>query len=167
MTDADFAAALGAATHPAEGFAALMDLAQERVGMRLFTVMRVDMAEGLARRAFTSHPEDYPASGIKPIRRNAWFATMERGEIFVAPRVQDHPDQFPDHELIARLGCGAVANLPVHAGGRLIGAANLLDAEGRWTDADAARLRDALALPALAALLAADRLDQASADSQR
>ena len=160
MTDAAFTRALSHAATPETAFAALHDLARARIGCRLITVMMVDTTQGLARRAFTSHPRDYPASGTKPIHRNPWFETMERGEIFIAPRVTDHPDQFPDHALIASLGCGSVANLPVHSGGQLVGAVNLLDAEDHFRADMADRIEDALALPSLAALMVAGALDR-------
>ena len=155
MDDEAFTRALSRAATPEAAFSALHDLAKARIGCRLFTVMMVDMNASLARRAFTSHPKDYPALGTKPIHRNDWFETMERGETFIAPRVTDHPDQFPDHALIASLGCGSVANRPVHACGRFIGAVNLLDAEDRFRANMADRIEEALALPSLAALLVA------------
>ncbi|SHI98896.1 GAF domain-containing protein [Wenxinia saemankumensis] len=158
MSQADLAAALGRATAPDDCYAALMELARAEVGLRLFTVMIADMEAGLVRRAFTSHPQDYPASGTKPIRLNAWFETMQRGETFVAADVRDHPDQFPDADTIEALGCGSVVNVPVHSGGALIGAVNLLDTRGTYRPEEAGRLTSSLALPALAALLAAQRL---------
>ena len=59
---------------------------------------------------------------------------------------------FPDHELIASLGCEAVLNLPVVAGGAVLGTLNCLDAAGAYTP-DRVAAADALRLPGAAALL--------------
>ena len=90
MTDfssalAEFDRALGAATHPDAAFDALHALTRATVGVRLFTIMTVDMEQMLARRAYTSDPENYPCSGTKPVEMNSWFEVVHtRREMFVA-----------------------------------------------------------------------------------
>ena len=61
MTDfspalAEFDHAIGVATHPDAAFDALYALTRATVGVRLFTIMTVDMRQMLARRAYTSDP---------------------------------------------------------------------------------------------------------------
>ena len=112
-----FEAALARADTPDAAYVALERLARDTVGVRLFTVMTLDMAAMLARRAYTSHPAEYPTSGTKPIERNPWFAQVaDRREPFVANSWRTSREVFPDHALIGSLGCGAVINLPVGGG---------------------------------------------------
>lgn len=162
MTDparSAFDAELAAAATPEAAFAALHRLADAAVGARLFTVMTVDMAAGLARRAYTSDPESYPATGTKPVEMNAWFEVVHgRHEMFVANTLAEIAEVFPDHELIGSLGCGSVVNLPVLRAGRLVATVNLLDAEGHYTPERVGRVAAELTLPAMAALLLADLL---------
>lgn len=118
-------------------------------GHRLFTVMTVDMGAGLAQRAYTSHPREYPVSGTKPIQRNPWFDTVH-GErrSFVANTIDDIAKVFPDHALIASLGCGSVLNLPVVLKGELAGTVNLLHQPNWYTPERVARAESELAIPA-------------------
>ncbi len=154
-----FTAALAAATTPNEAFAALHAESQRLLPVRLWTVMMVDMKAGLARRAYTSHPQDYPTSGTKPIPENHWFAQIhDRRAPFVANIIAEIADVFPDHETIASLGCASCLNLPVTIGGTLAGTVNLLDVEGRFDPETVERLEAHLALPAFAALSAATLL---------
>ena len=121
--------------------------------------MTLDMEAMLARRAYTSHPAEYPTSGTKPIERNPWFAQVaDRREPFVANTLADIAQVFPDHALIGSLGCGAVINLPVVEEGRVTGTVNLLDAEGRYTADVAARAEALLSRPAASAVAQARRL---------
>jgi GAF domain-containing protein len=148
-----FETALARADTPDAAYAALERLARDTVGVRLFTVMTLDMEAMLARRAYTSHPVEYPTSGTKPIERNPWFAQVaDRRRPFVANTLADIAQVFPDHALIGSLGCGAVINLPVVEEGRVTGTINLLDAEGRYTPDVAARAEAVLSQPAAAAV---------------
>lgn len=152
-----FATALSAARTEHEAFAALHAYSQSVLPVRLWTVMTVDHDAGLARRAYTSHPDAYPTSGTKPIPENDWFAVVnERHAPFVANTLSEIAEVFPDHATIGALGCGAVVNLPVVVGGRLAATVNLLDGDGAFPDARVAMLQEALALPALTAVLAAE-----------
>jgi len=103
----------------------------EHTGGRLFTVTVLDRKAALARRAYSSHPEDYPVSGTKPMvqaeQANDWTRqVVERGEVFVANTVAEFAIYFPDHALIESLGCGSVINIPI-VHGEVIGTVNILD----------------------------------------
>lgn len=106
MTDPDaagraFGPRLAAAT-PEAAFAALRHSAGALVGARLFTVMTVDMSAGLARRAYSSDPVSYHATGTNPVRRDAWFEVVHgRHQAFVANALADIAQVFPDHEFMA------------------------------------------------------------------
>ncbi|WP_209426975.1 GAF domain-containing protein [Pararhodobacter sp. SW119] len=132
---------------PEAVFAALHRAAQDACGARLFTVTVLDPAAGLARRAYTSHPADYPTSGTKPIQPNAWTAqVIEGGRSFVANSTAEFAPYFGDHELINRLGCEAAMNIPVRDDtGRVVATVNILDAAGHFTPARAAGLEGLVA----------------------
>ena len=151
-----FVSELAVAATPEAAYAALHRLADSLVGARLFTVMTVDMEGGLARRAYTSDPVSYPATGTKPIEMNAWFEVVHgRHEMFVANTLSDIAKVFPDHGLIGSLGCGSVVNLPVLRAGQLVATINLLEAEQHYTPERVERIASDLTLPAMATLLTA------------
>lgn len=151
--------ALSQATSPAQVFAALHQFSDAVVGGRLFTVMTVDLTENLARRAYTSDPENYPTSGTKPINRDSWFAGVhDRNETFVANTLAEIATVFGDYALIGALGCGSVVNLPVRRAGALVATVNILDAEHYWTPARLDLLHSELPIPAIAAMALLDCL---------
>jgi hypothetical protein len=113
---------------------ALEELTKVTPGCTLFTVMKVDMQEGLARRAYSSHPKQYPVSGTKPIHQDRWFEIVHgRQQCFVANTIDEIAKVFPDHELIASLGCGSVLNLPVVIKGDLVATINMLAEAHHYT----------------------------------
>ena len=131
---AEFDREIALARTPQAAFRALQVLTEAIVGAKLFTVMGVDMAAGVARRMFTSDPEAYPVTGTKPIERNSWFEVVH-GERrpFVANTIEDIAKVFPDYELINSLGCQSVINLPVVVRGELVATVNLLHETGYYT----------------------------------
>ncbi|RYH02598.1 GAF domain-containing protein [Salipiger sp. IMCC34102] len=157
MTDrtatlADFNAALSSATTEKGAFDALCALVKATVGAKLFTVMTADTHAMVARRAYTDDAEHYPTSGEKPIEPNRWFEqVLTRQEPFVSNTLADIDTVFPDAELIGKLGCGSVVNLPLILGGRVIATMNILHEEGYYTPARVALIHDHLRLPATAA----------------
>lgn len=151
-----FDAELSAAVTADDAYAALHRLADAIVGAKLFTITNVDMDAGLARRAYTSDPANYPATGTKPIQVNAWFEVVHgRHEMFVANTLAEIATVFPDHELIGSLGCGSVVNLPVLRGGELVATVNLLDIEGHYATDRVALVAAEMTLAAMATLLTA------------
>ncbi|MCE0503975.1 GAF domain-containing protein [Roseivivax sp. GX 12232] len=129
-----FDADLAAAERPEAAWAALDTLVRGSVGAKLFTVMTVDMQAMLARRAYSSDPENYPTSGTKPIEMNAWFRQVHgEGRSFVANTLEEIAAVFPDAELIGRLGCASVINLPIRRDGALVATMNILHEAGYYT----------------------------------
>lgn len=114
-------------------FAAVSDLLQQRVGHKLLTVSRVLPDEASVERIYTTRPDAYPVHGRKPRDRTEWTALMERGDCFVASHPEDFGPHFSDLPAIVRNGLGAVINIPVLDGARMLGTLNLLDAEGAYT----------------------------------
>jgi hypothetical protein len=159
-SEARFVAAVSEARTSASGWKALEDLAQSIVGHKLFTVMTVDMAAGLARRAYSNQPAAYPVSGTKPINHDRWFDIVHaQRRTFVANSIEDIATVFPDHELIASLGCGSVVNLPVVLQDDLVATINLLDAAGHYTPDRVAAAEAELAIPARLCCALAQRFD--------
>jgi hypothetical protein len=153
-----FCDAVAAARKAHEVWVALHKIAEAVVPCRLFTVMTVDNANGLARRAYTSDPKNYPVSGTKPIHKDRWFSVVhDEKRTFVANTIVDIATVFPDFELIKSLGCGAVINLPVVLQGELKATINLLDAEQAYTPDRVALAESRLRLPAMLAVLAASQ----------
>ena len=127
-------------------------------GARLFTISVFDRAAGLAYRAYTSHPGEYPVTGTKPVQEDAWFdRVVVQGKPFVANTTAEFAGLFPDHTLINSLGCEAVVNLPVRAGQQVIGTVNVLDRAGQFTPTRVAALEALIErhTPALVAAMTA------------
>jgi len=161
MTDhsqaiAQFDAAISNAQDAEAAFGALQALVQATVGAKLFTYMTVDMEAEVARRAYTSDPQNYPTSGTKPIRYDSWFDIVHKQrQYFVANTIAEIAQVFPDYELINSLGCQSVVNMPVVLGGELVGTVNMLDVEAYYTPERVELIREVLAVPAkLAAMVA-------------
>lgn len=126
---------------PASTFEALHQAAMDSVGTRLFTVMILDPAHEWGCRAYTSHPDEYPVSGSKPLNRNRWFEqVIERHETFVANTTDEFSDVFGDHAIINQLGCQAVINVPVLDMGEVKGTVNFLDQAHHFTPATVSTL---------------------------
>jgi hypothetical protein len=156
----EFDRGIGAARGSEAAWAALCNYAFAIGGHRLFTVMTVDLEAGLARRAFSDHPAEYPVTGTKPIQRDAWFDIVHgKRRSFVANTIDDIAKVFPDFELIQSLGCGSVVNLPVVLGGELAATINLLNVEHFYTPERVAALESQLALPAKLCCAQAARFD--------
>jgi len=159
MTELDFAEGLANPDQPQAAFAALQAMSAARLQHRLFTLMTLDPDAGLARRAWSSDPAAYPVSGAKPIQDNDWSrAVLGRRETWVMNSIDHIAQHFPDHELIASLGCGACLNLPVTVAGQVLGTVNILGPAGHFTPARV-EAAETLRLPAAAAFLIAARKD--------
>lgn len=104
------------------------------LGTRLFTVTTQDEIAGVARRAYTSHPVEYPVSGTKPLTRDGWYDHCITGrQVFVANTTAEFAKYFFDHALITSLGLGSCINIPVVDGDRVLGTVNLLAEEQHFT----------------------------------
>jgi hypothetical protein len=124
-------------------------LAQRLLGHRLFTVLRYDLAAGLAHRLYSSAPDVYPASGSKQIATGPALQRMvESGRPLLTPDAAAVRRNFLDAEAIFALGCASVLNLPVIVRGRLLGQVNLLHEAGHYM---ASAVDDGMVLAALAA----------------
>lgn len=150
---------------PEAVFAALHAEARAACGARLFTVTVLDRAAGLARRAYTSHPQDYPTSGTKPMRDNGWSAqVLGEKRSFVANATPEFAIHFPDHALINALGCESAMNIPlIDDAGQVVATINILDVAGHFTPARIAALEGLVARHRAALLAAVARVPMGAA----
>ncbi len=105
------------------------------LGTRLFTVTTLDRVHALARRAYTSHPVEYPTAGTKPMTRDSWYEYCIEGQnTFVANTPAGFEKVFFDHELITSMGLGSVINIPVADNDGVVQVTvNLLAEAGHYT----------------------------------
>ncbi|RSM59017.1 GAF domain-containing protein [Amycolatopsis sp. WAC 01376] len=133
------------------------DKTRASIGVRLFTVLAWVPERRALRRVHSSHPDEYPVGGEKTVEVAAgWLERCITGqEPYFGPDSAAVREIFADHELIDRLGCGAVINVPVVADGRTLGVLNILDAEGSYDEDSVTMARSLapLAAPALRELL--------------
>lgn len=151
-------AALAAPGQPEAAFRALDAACARRFGHRLFTILAWDGAADEVERVYSSRPEEYPPSARKRMGPTPWGQhVLKAGRCWFGSGALDMQWAFPDHRLIANLGCGACLNAPVRWNGAVLGAVNVLDAEGAY------RASDLVSLDALCGLLVAPLLARAQA----
>jgi len=110
--------------------------AQRRFGWKLFTAMRY-LPNGEVERVHTSNPAAYPLAGRKPRRDTPWSRqVLVRGEPYYANDAAGIRFAFEDAEKILGLGLGAVMNLPVKEGERVLGTLNFLREAGGYRPED-------------------------------
>jgi hypothetical protein len=117
-------------------FQQTFDAMRRDPGVILFTALQWIPERSSLRRLFTSHPADYPVGGEKTVEISpGWLGTViDDKKPFVAADLNALREVFADSELIQRLGCGAVINVPVLDDSRnVVGVLAMLDAEGRYT----------------------------------
>ena len=146
------AAAQDRTDQPEALFVALDQALKAAIGHKLFTILTYDGATFEAARVYSNLPDPYPTGGRKRLAPGPWTeAVLDSGQAYIGRTQDDLRTVFPDHDLIASLGCASVLNMPVRWRGRTLGSLNLLH-EADWYDEDdvAACLPFAqLALPAL------------------
>jgi len=126
----------GPATNTDIVFQRVFEAMRQDPGVILFTVLQWIPKRSSLRRLFTSHPAEYPVGGEKKVEISpGWLGTViEDKKPFLAADLDALREVFADSELIQRLGCGAVINVPVlGGGGNVMGVLALLDVEGRYT----------------------------------
>ena len=120
------------------GFHELERQLSEVIGFRLFTVLQVDLPEVV--RLYSSNREAYPVTGRKLMGPTPWGAhVIIEGQPWLGHTAADLKWAFPDHGLIASLGCGSCLSIPVRENDQTLGTLNILDAEGRYAQDDLIR----------------------------
>ena len=113
-------------------YAELGAAAQARFGWKLYTAMRY-LPSGEVERVHTSNPDAYPLAGRKPRRNTAWSnQVLVQGRPYFANDEAGIRAAFEDAALIISLGLGAVINVPVKEGDRVVGTLNFLREAGAY-----------------------------------
>ncbi len=156
----EFQTALASPDQPGATYVALARLADRTIGARLFTLMEIDAARGVARRTYSSMPDTYPVLGEKPIEPGPWLDQVgRRHRTFVANSIEEITAVFSDHSLIQSIGCGSCLNLPVVIAGEVVGTLNCLHEAGHYTPERVAGA-ESLRLPGALAFLLAKSIRQ-------
>ena len=128
-------------------YSSIGEEAQRRFGWKLYTAMRY-LPSGEVERVHTSDPGAYPLAGRKPRRDTPWSRqVLVRGEPYYANDANGIRAAFEDAEKILGLGLGAVINVPVKEGDRVLGTLNFLREAGGYRRQD---VKQAEALASLA-----------------
>ena len=121
------------------------------VGHKLFTLLVVVNGATQVERIYSNEPVAYPLTGRKPMGVTPWSDHVLGGlKPWLGRNAADIRWAFPDHELIASLGCASCINIPVIRFGTMLGTMNVLDAENAYDEADVETLKlfaPVLALP--------------------
>ena len=116
-------------------FLSIGEEAQRHFGWKLYTAMRY-LASGEVERVHTSDAAAYPLGGRKPRRDTPWSRqVLVRGEVHYANDAAGIRAAFEDAEKILGLGLGAVINVPVKDGDRVLGTLNFLREAGGYRPA--------------------------------
>ena len=122
-------------------FDAFDRLCADAIGHRLFTLLAWQPGTGEVARVHSSRPAEYPLRGRKPMGPTEWGArVLHRGEPWIGRSAEDIVWAFPDHALIASLGCASCLSVPVRWDGRVLGVIAVLDAAGAYDEVDLAGL---------------------------
>jgi transcriptional regulator with GAF, ATPase, and Fis domain len=140
---------------PRAVFAALDHALASVLGHKLFTLLMYHPDQAQSERCYTNQPIAYPVGGRKPITPSPWTESLfQHHRPYIGHTAEDIREVFPDHELIASLGCASVLNVPIVWSDRTLGTMNLLH-EAHWYDdgdVSIARVFAALAVPAFLSL---------------
>jgi hypothetical protein len=152
------AAAVAQGGQPETTFRALDAAMGAVLGHKLFTVLLHHAETRESERLYTNQPAAYPVGGRKELRDTAWSRRLiVEGRPYIGRNAADIREHFPDHALIASLGCDSIINLPVRWNGNVLGTVNLLHEEGWYDDADVSIGLTFAALAVPAYLLARSR----------
>jgi len=113
-----------------------LEAMKQEPGVILFTALQWNQQHSSLKRLFSSHPLEYPVGGEKTVEISpGWLGTViEDKKPFLAADLVALREVFSDSELIQKLGCGAVINVPVlDQQENVVGVLALLDAEGKYT----------------------------------
>jgi GAF domain-containing protein len=147
-----FAAAMAEPENqPEVAYAALHALANTLVGTTIFTILALDLEEGLMYRAYSDTQDLYPAPGVDEIGDSIWEQTLiEKREALVLNSAAEVASLLPEHEALFARGAKSMLNLPIVVAGTTIGTLNMLNVEGHFTPEVVAK---AYALSAAAAVV--------------
>ena len=99
----------------------------EVIGHKLFTILKFDENSFTLERIFTNKPFDYPLFGIKNLQKSFWQrSVLKEGKIYIGYNSKDIKNSFPDYDIILKLGCESVMNIPIVQNEIIKGSVNIL-----------------------------------------
>lgn len=102
----------------------------EVIGHKLFTILKYDHNKFMLERMFTNKPIEYPTKGMKKLKKSLWQkCVFEDGNIYIGYNSEDIKNSFPDYELIFKLECKSVMNIPIVNDNFIKGSVNILHKE--------------------------------------
>ena len=111
-------------------FSLLEKAFQEIIGHKLFTILKYDHNKFMLERMFTNKPIEYPTKGMKKLKKSLWQkCVFEDGNIYIGYNSEDIKNSFPDYELIFKLECKSVMNIPIVNDNFIKGSINILHKE--------------------------------------
>ena len=147
------ALAAGAAKSPGALFAAIAEVARQRVDAGLVTAMRHDEAASTVQRIYSSNEQAYPVGGRKVKQESDWSRhVLVDQRVLVSAGDDAIRKHYNDHAIIFGLGLHSCVNVPLVSRGKCIGTLNVLRAKPDWREEQIAIAR-ALGLAALAGAL--------------
>ena len=144
----------GAGRSPDALFAAIAQVAAQRDGAGLVTVMRHHAAEQEVERLYSSNTQAYPVGGRKQKRDTGWSRkVLAEHQVLLSAGDDGIRESFEDHAIIFGLGLHSCVNVPLVSEGQCVGTLNVLRAQPDWSENDVALVR-ALGLATLSGVLA-------------
>src|SRR5436853_2075043 len=147
------ALAAGAAKSPEALFAAIAEVARQRVDAGLVTAMRHDEAASTVERIYSSNEQAYPVGGRKEKKESDWSRhVLVEHRVLVSAGDDAIRKHYNDHAIIFGLGLHSCVNVPLVCAGKCIGTLNVLRAQAEWSE-DQIAIARALGIAALAGAL--------------
>jgi hypothetical protein len=126
--------ALRLRNQPTEIFRAVHAVAEQTIGLRLFTIMSYDARRLEVERLYTNMPNVYPTGGRKQKRGTAWASQVLLDiKPFRAETQQGIQGAFDDHAVMTGMGLGSILNIPIAYDGVCVGTMNMTHREGWYT----------------------------------
>jgi GAF domain-containing protein len=132
-------------------FHSLDALIARTVGHRLITLLQLTADGTQLQRVYTSDPAAYPLQGRKPVPQTRWTElVLRKCQPYLGSTLSELREMIGDHQLIARLGLGSIINVPVVYDGAVLGALNILHADGYYSQnsLEKARVYSGFLIPA-------------------
>src|SRR5438270_10762962 len=129
------ALAAGAAKSPQALFAAVAEVARQRVDAGLVTAMRHDEAASTVERIYSSNEAAYPVGGRKVKQESDWSRhVLVEHRVLISPGDDAIRRHYNDHAIIFGLGLHACVNVPLVSAGKCIGTLHVLRPQTEWSE---------------------------------
>lgn len=122
-------------TTPEKTFRAVDQAVQKMIGHICISIFYIDQDKKSAVRIYCSKDTSlFPIGGMKDMSDHYWGeVVIENREVFLANTKECVKKIFPDYNNIFSIGCGANLSFPIIHKDEVIGAINILNAEGWFT----------------------------------